>query len=117
VDCVKKPSVVSITTKTKDAEPAPVPEVDYHYSEPEFLKELAEHVRLTNLTHYSGEIQPVDFIMSHATTMDYLVGNVTKYTFRFGKKEGFNKKDLYKACHYLMMMAHFADKKNEKSEG
>lgn len=87
------------------------PKIKYQYDEDLFLEELRKHIDLTNKTHYSGEIQPTEFIMSHAETLDFLVGNVIKYTFRYGKKRGYNKEDLFKACHYLMMMHHFAEGK------
>lgn len=82
---------------------------DYHYSEDRFLSELKRHIDDTNQSHYSGQVQPTEFIMSHAETLDFLVGNVMKYTFRFGRKYGYNEVDLYKAAHYLAMMAHYAD--------
>tara|TARA_R110000868_G_C10967024_1_gene769218 strand:- start:7040 stop:7747 length:708 start_codon:yes stop_codon:yes gene_type:complete len=88
----------------------------YVYSEGKFLDELRTHIDKTNQTHYAGPVQPTEFIMSHASSLDFLVGNVIKYTFRFGKKNGYNKEDLFKAAHYLSMMAHFADEKFEKKE-
>lgn len=86
----------------------------YKYSEDKFLDACRIHFDKTNRTHYSGEIQPTQFIMSHAQSLDFLVGNVIKYTFRFGKKNGYNKDDLLKAAHYLAMMAHFAENYIEK---
>jgi hypothetical protein len=82
----------------------------YKYSEDEFLRELQAHVDSTYTSHYGGQIQPVEFIMSNAETLDYLKGNVVKYIYRFGKKDGSNRKDLMKACHFIMMMARYGDK-------
>lgn len=83
---------------------------EYKYSEDEFLRELQAHVDSTYTSHYGGQIQPVEFIMSNAETLDYLKGNVVKYIYRFGKKDGSNRKDLMKACHFIMMMARYGDK-------
>ena len=91
-------------------------EPKYRYSEDVFMKDMMDHVDKTNQGHYSGEIQTVEYIMSRATTFDYLVGNIDKYISRFGKKNGYNLEDIYKACHYLMMMAHYAKKKEKISK-
>ena len=88
----------------------------FHYSEDLFLEELKKHFETTNVTHYSGEIQPTEFIMSHANSMDFLIGNVIKYTFRFGRKNGFDKSDLFKAVHYLSMMYHYVSKFENKND-
>lgn len=53
--------------------------------------------------HYQGEIQPIDFIKSIATTEDYkwfCLGNVIKYIARHEKK-GAPVEDLQKAEQYL----------------
>lgn len=78
------------------------------YNEKEFLKELEKHVNKTYIEHYSGIIQPVEFIMSNSSTLDYLRGNVVKYIYRYGKKNGNNPADLYKACHFIMMMGKYS---------
>lgn len=87
------------------------PKNEYKYSEDIFILNLHEHVKATYSKHYGGIIQPVEFIMSNATTLDYLKGNVIKYIYRFGKKNGSNPEDLYKAVHFMMMMLHYKDKK------
>lgn len=84
--------------------------IDYKYSEDKFIEELKKHVDATYSKHYGGIIQPVEFIMSNATTIDYLKGNVVKYIYRFGKKNGANQDDLYKAVHFIMMMAQYKEK-------
>ena len=83
----------------------------YKYNEGEFMEELRKHVDGTYVKHYGGSVQPVEFIMSNAETLDYLKGNVVKYIYRYGKKDGHNKADLYKAVHFIMMMAKYEDKK------
>lgn len=97
-----KPTGINITFSYNTA--------DFKYSEPEFTLKAMEHITKTNSAHYSGGVQTVEFIMSNATTLDYLKGCAIKYIQRYGKKEGNNPVDLYKAVHYIMMMNHFSDK-------
>lgn len=95
------------TSKTFDANP-------YHYSEDVFMRDCMKHIDKTNSGHYSGGVQTVEFIMSNAETLDYLKGCAIKYIQRYGKKEGHNSVDLYKAVHYIMMMNHYSDKVGKK---
>lgn len=51
--------------------------------------------------HYKDfKIQPVEFI--HANGLDFLQGNIIKYTMRHKGKNG--KQDLLKARHYLDLL-------------
>ncbi len=51
--------------------------------------------------HYKDfKIQPVEFI--HANGLDFLQGNIIKYTMRHKNKNG--KQDLLKARHYLDLL-------------
>ena len=87
--------------------------INYKYEEPCFINELLYHIDKTYSNHYSGGIQVVEYIMSNAETLDYLKGNAIKYIHRYGKKNGNNNEDLCKAVHFIMMMAHYADKLND----
>lgn len=101
-----------LTKKLLPAETANIAEkkdvLKYKYDEKTFLDGLLLHVNKTYATHYSGEIQPVEFIMSNSSTLDYLKGNSLKYLYRYGKKNGSDINDLYKACHFIMMMAKYS---------
>lgn len=90
--------------------------IQYKYNEDEFIENLLEHINSTYSTHYAGNIQPVEFIMANAETLDYLKGNIIKYVHRFGKKDGNNSKDLYKAIHFIIMMDMYAHLLNDKKE-
>lgn len=89
---------------------APEP-IDYRYSEDKFMAEARAHIDKTYGAHYSGEIQTTEYIMSNASSLDFLSGSVQAYIARFGKKNGYNVEDLWKAVHFIAMMAHFAEKK------
>ena len=83
---------------------------NYKYSENTFLVAAQNHIDKTYKSHYSGEIQTTEYIMSKATSLDFLKGSVFSYIDRFGKKEGFNVADLHKAVHFIAMMAFYGDK-------
>lgn len=52
---------------------------------------------LKNPDHYSGEIQPIDYIMSN--DLGFCEGNIIKYVSRWKRKNGME--DLIKAQRYL----------------
>lgn len=89
--------------------------MEYKYKEDEFLKLLKDHIDSTYTTHYGGKIQPVEFIMSNAETLDYLKGNVVKYIYRYGKKNGANIADLMKAIHFIMMMNAYSQQEKKEN--
>jgi hypothetical protein len=41
------------------------------------------------------------------------MGNIIKYAMRYGKKEGYNEKDLLKIIHYAIMALHLQDIEND----
>ena len=41
--------------------------------------------------------------------MAELIGNILKYAQRYGKKNGYNRKDLFKVIHYALMALHNHD--------
>ena len=88
----------------------------YKFNEDKIFRELKEYIDSTYGEHYSGtsgeKIQVLEFIMSHCDNIDFIRGNAIKYFARYGKKDGFNRKDLMKAMHYGMLMLHYHDLKN-----
>lgn len=60
------------------------------------------HDNITNPSHYTkGEIEPIDFIISH--DMNFCIGNAIKYLVRFRfKHEGEGQiQDLRKSIQYI----------------
>ena len=102
---------IKTTAEIADVNLIPKASTKFVYDEDKFAEGLMAHIASTHKAHYSGGIQTVEFIMENAESLDYLKGNVVKYIQRFGKKDGNNIVDLYKAIHYVMMMAYYADKK------
>ena len=87
--------------------------IDYKFNEDEILKEFQKYIDGTYNQHYSscGKIQVTEFIASHCPSPDFFRGNAMKYLARYGFKEGYNRKDLLKAMHYLLMLIDWNDKR------
>ena len=84
--------------------------VEYKYSEDRLIKELQEYVDATYGEHYSqNKFQTTEFIIDNGHGMGFCLGNVIKYTQRYGKKEGYNRKDLLKVLHYALIALHTHD--------
>ena len=78
--------------------------IDYKFNEGEILKEIQKYVDSTYEQHYAtGKIQTTEFILDTGHGLGFTIGNIIKYAQRYGKKDGFNKKDLYKVIHYAII--------------
>lgn len=84
--------------------------IDYKYNEEELIKELQEYVDVTYGQHYSQDkVQTTEFVIDAGHGEGFCLGNVIKYTQRYGKKEGKNRKDLLKVLHYGLIALHVHD--------
>ena len=84
--------------------------IDYKYSEDRILKEIKEYVDATYGEHYSqNKFQATEFIMDSGHGEGFCIGNIMKYAQRYGKKDGYNRKDLMKVLHYAIMAIHNHD--------
>jgi hypothetical protein len=84
--------------------------IQYKYSEDRILKELKEYVDATYGEHYSqNKFQATEFIMDSGHGEGFCMGNIMKYAQRYGKKDGYNRKDLLKVLHYAIMALHNHD--------
>ena len=80
-------------------------EIDYKFSEGALIKELQSYIDKTYDGHYSkNKFQSTEFIVDCGHAEGFCIGNIIKYAQRFGKKEGMNKKDLYKIVHYCIIL-------------
>ena len=78
--------------------------IDYKFNEGEILKEIQKYVDSTYEQHYAtGKIQSTEFILDTGHGLGFTIGNIIKYAQRYGKKDGFNKKDLFKVIHYAII--------------
>ena len=84
--------------------------IDYKYSEDRILKEIKEYVDATYGEHYSqNKFQATEFIVDSGHGEGFCIGNIMKYAQRYGKKDGYNRKDLLKVLHYAIMAIHNHD--------
>ena len=77
------------------------------YNEEEILKQVIEYIQSTYNQHYSTDgkgLQAMDIFRNMDIDMDFSQANAIKYLMRYGKKQGRNEKDLYKAIHYIVLL-------------
>lgn len=95
--------------KVKDIE-APIPvadrQIDYRFAEGDILAEIKEYIDSTYSKHYAtnGGFQATDAIIATGNGLGFCVGNILKYAWRLGKKDGFNKLDIMKVIHYSIIL-------------
>jgi hypothetical protein len=83
---------------------------NYKYSEDRLLEELRIYIDNTYEGHYSqNQFQATEFIMDSGHGDGFCIGNIIKYAQRYGKKDGYNRKDLLKVLHYGIMALHNHD--------
>lgn len=84
--------------------------VDYKYNEGQLIADLQAYVDGTYDEHYStNKFQATEFIIDGGHGEGFCLGNILKYTQRYGKKEGKNRKDLLKVLHYALIALHVHD--------
>ena len=89
---------------------------DYKYNEGEALAELEKYIDSTYDEHYSkNKFQATEFIFDAGHGMGFCIGNVLKYAQRYGRKDGYNRKDLQKVLHYAIMALHVHDIEKKES--
>jgi hypothetical protein len=82
----------------------------YKYNEAQLLKELQEYIDKTYSQHYSkGKIQTTEFIIDAGHGEGHCIGNIIKYSQRYGKKNGYNRDDILKVLHYAIILLHVHD--------
>ena len=90
--------------------------IDYKFSEDRLLDDLKEYIDSTYDAHYSkSKFQATEFIFDSGHGMGFCIGNVLKYAQRYGRKDGYNRKDLQKVLHYAIMALHVHDIEKKES--
>lgn len=94
------------------------PEFKFDKKEDKIVAEILEHIEGTYNQHYCGpdkSVQVIDLLLSIGTAREYFRGNIIKYASRYGHKDGYNKQDLLKAAHFLLLLIYcdfYEDKPN-----
>ena len=83
---------------------------DYKYNEGALIKELQTYIDATYGEHYSqNQYQATEFIIDGGHSEGFCIGNILKYAQRYGKKDGYNRKDLMKVLHYAIIALYVHD--------
>ena len=86
-------------------------QIDYKYNEGNLIAELKEYIDATYGEHYSlNKFQATEFIIDAGHGDGFCIGNVMKYAQRYGKKDGYNRKDLLKVLHYAIIQLYVHDR-------
>jgi hypothetical protein len=85
-------------------------DTNYRFNEDEILNELKAYIDATYSEHYSRtKFQSAEFIFDNGHGVGFTVGNIMKYAQRYGKKNGYNRKDILKIIHYAIMLLYVHD--------
>ena len=81
------------------------------FNEEKFLQEVERYIEGTYNQHYVGEkeIQTIDVWETLGSVDTTCRDTAIKYLMRYCKKCGHNRKDLLKAVHYIVLLAHFTE--------
>ena len=83
---------------------------DYKYNEGALIKELQTYIDATYGELYSQhQYQATEFIIDGGHGEGFCIGNILKYAQRYGKKDGYNRKDLMKVLHYAIIALYVHD--------
>lgn len=98
---------------TEEVQPGP----EYKYKENQILAEVGEYIASTYKGHYvrKGELQTTDIWEMLGSAGTTARDTAIKYLMRYGKKEGYNKKDLLKAIHYIILLYYYTQE-NERDD-
>ena len=87
--------------------------IDYKFNEYEKLIALKDYVDSTYDQHYSkSKFQATEFIVDSGHGEGFCIGNILKYSQRYGKKEGKNRADLLKVLHYALIALYVHDQES-----
>ncbi len=88
------------------------------YNEDQIMTNINQYIRSTYNEHYSVDksgFQVQDMLRHLDIDKDFCQANAIKYLCRFGKKNGKNKVDLYKAVHYIVLLLDSLDNEDTKN--
>lgn len=90
--------------------------MQYKYNEDVILKELSNYIDSTYNQHYATKttVQTTDVWEALGIEKESCQSNVIKYAMRYGKKDGYNKKDLLKILHYTILWWNYTQLNSDK---
>ena len=90
--------------------------IDYKYNEGDLIAEIKDYIDGTYGEHYStNNYQATEFIIDGGHGEGFCIVNIMKYAQRYGKKNGYNRKDLMKIIHYSIIAMYNHDLQHEEN--
>lgn len=88
---------------------------EYKFNEQQLIEQLQRYVNETYGGYYAGSkgVQALDIIEASGHGMGFCLGSILKYASRYGKKDGYNRKDLMKILHYSLLSLYFHDQEQQ----
>ena len=88
--------------------------VKYKFDEDGALDELRDYIDSTYAGHYATDkYQATDIIIDSGFGEGFCMGNIIKYSKRYGRKNGKNRDDIMKILHYAIIMLHVQGQEND----
>ena len=79
--------------------------MEYKFDENINLNGVKQYIDSTYTQHYAhSKYQATDMIIDAGHGEGFCIGNIMKYAMRYGKKNGYNRNDLLKAVHYIILL-------------
>ena len=89
----------------------------FKYNEDDTLTEVLEYIVGTYSEQYGDQkFQIQDIFEQMYIAEEFVRGAAMKYLFRFGKKNGKDRKDLLKCIHYVCLLYHYSFKAGRAEE-
>ena len=79
--------------------------MNYEFKEDKVIKSLQKYIDSTYQKHYgSGKFQATEVVFDSGYGEGFCIGNIMKYAQRYGKKNGYDERDLFKIMHYAIIL-------------
>ena len=79
--------------------------MNYEFKEDKVIESLKLYIDSTYEKHYgSGKFQATEVFFDAEHGEGFCIGNIMKYAQRYGKKNGYDERDLYKIIHYAIIL-------------
>ena len=91
----------------------------YKYNEDVIIKEISTYIQNTYKQHDSSDnhdIMAIEGIEASGNGPEFCLGNIIKYAWRFGKKDGNNEKDILKIIHYSILLLAMIRRNNQHEQ-
>lgn len=101
---------------SKSGKNTSTPVIEYKYNEGELIHQVQSYIDATYSQHYSRKkFQATEFIIDNGHGTGFNIGNMMKYTQRYGHKDGPAewRKDLMKVIHYAIIQLYVHDKEHK----